>query len=163
MSRTVATRVALAAGCLLTQAHAADAPPANLETMQKRLDQLESLVGQLQTQLDAERTARQKVESAAVIRPVSDGKSLKLQSPSGDFAFQVGGRIDVDAAHYDQDKQPLGDGTDFRRARMYIRGTLARDFDYLFEYELPTTTPRTRAAAASPTRGCATRVSPPHC
>jgi phosphate-selective porin OprO/OprP len=75
------------------------------------------------------------VEAAAVIRPVSDGKSLKFQSPSGDFAFQAGGRLDVDYAAYQRDKQPLGNGTDLRRARMYIRGTLARDFDYLFEYE----------------------------
>ena len=93
MSRTVATGVALAVGCLLTQAHATDAPPADLESMRKRLDQLESLVGQLQTQLDAERSARQKVESAAVVRPVSDGKSLKLQSPSGDFAPLLGMRM----------------------------------------------------------------------
>jgi phosphate-selective porin OprO/OprP len=113
------------------------APPSDkdLEAMQQRLDQLEKMVGQLQAQLDAERQARQKVESAAVIRPVTDGKSLKFQSPSGDFSFQAGGRIDVDAAHYDQDKQRLGDGTDFRRARLYMRGTLARDFDYMFEYE----------------------------
>lgn len=135
MSRTVATGVALAVGCLLTQAHATDAPPADLETMRKRLDQLESLVGQLQTQLDAERSARQKVESAAVIRPVSDGKSLKLQSPSGDFAFQVGGRVEADFAHYDADRQPLGDGTDIRRGRLYAQGTLYRDWDWKFEYE----------------------------
>jgi phosphate-selective porin OprO/OprP len=135
MSRTLATRVALAAGCLLTQAHAAEAPPADLATMQKRLDQLESLVSQLRTELDAERAARQKVESTAVIRPVTDGKSLKLQSPSGDFAFQVGGRVEADFAHYDADRQKLGDGTDIRRGRLYAQGTMYRDWDWKFEYE----------------------------
>lgn len=135
MSRTVATRVALAVGCLLTQAHAAEAPPADLATMQQRLDQLERLVGELQTQLDAERQARQKVESAAVIRPVSDGKSLKFQSPGNDFAFQVGGRVEADVAHYDADRQDLGDGTDIRRGRLYAQGTLYRDWDWKFEYE----------------------------
>ncbi len=134
MPRPTLIAATLAAIFAFSQAQAADAS-ANIESMQQRLDQLERLVGQLQSQLDAERQARQKVESAAVIRPVTDGKSLKFQSPSGDFSFQAGGRIDVDTAHYDQDKQDLGNGTDFRRARMYMRGTLARDFDYLFEYE----------------------------
>ncbi len=125
-------------------AHAAEAPPADLETLQQLLDQLEHLVDNLQNQLDTERQARQKVESTTMIRPVSDGKSLKFQSPGGDFSFQAGGRLDVEAAAYDEDKQDLGDGTDFRRARMYLRGTLARDFDYLFEYEFADTTTRNR-------------------
>lgn len=86
-------------GCLVTQSHAAEAPPADLETMQKRLDQFESLVGQLRTQLDADGTARQKVESTAMIRPMTGDKNLKFQSPSGDFSFQAGGRLDSDAAH----------------------------------------------------------------
>ena len=34
----------------------------------------------------AERTARQRVEANAWVRPVTDGKSLKMQSPSGDFS-----------------------------------------------------------------------------
>ncbi|MBC7160847.1 MAG: hypothetical protein H5U26_01890 [Immundisolibacter sp.] len=130
-----AITVAICTGLALDTAYAADTPPADLAAMQRRLDQLESLVGKLQSELDAERTARQRVEADTWIRPVTDGKSLKLQSPSGDFSFQAGGRLDVDYAHYNADKQPLGDGTDFRRARMYVRGTLARDFDYLFEYE----------------------------
>lgn len=136
--------LAITATLALGAAHAADTPPADLESMQRRLEQLETLVGTLRSELDAERSARQKMESATVIRPVSDGKSLKMQSPSGDFSFQVGGRIDVDAAHYKEDKQALGDGTDFRRARMYMRGTLARDFDYLFEYEFADSTVRNK-------------------
>lgn len=107
------------------------AAPADLGAMQQRLDQLETLVGTLH----AERAARQRVEANTWVRPVTDGKSLKLQSPNGDFSFQAGGRIDMDYAHYNADQQPLGDGTDFRRARLYLRGTLVRDFDYLFEYE----------------------------
>ncbi|HXF08479.1 MAG TPA: OprO/OprP family phosphate-selective porin [Candidatus Acidoferrales bacterium] len=133
--RRPAIATAMVGAVALGPVHAAEAPPADLEALQQRLDQLEQMVGQLRTQLDTERQARQAVESAAVIRPVSDGKSLKFQSPGGDFSFQAGGRLDIDAAAYDEDKQDLGDGTDFRRARMYMRGTLARDFDYMFEYE----------------------------
>lgn len=119
----------------LAQAQAAEPPPADMAAMQQRLDQLERLVGNLQTQLDTERAARQQVEAAAVIRPVSDGKSLKFQSPNADFAFQMGGRLEADFATYDEDKQSLGDGTDIRRGRLYAQGTVYRDWDWKFEYE----------------------------
>ena len=133
--RRPAIVTAMFSAITLIPAHAAEAQPTDLDALQQRLDQLEQMVDKLQNQLDTERQARQKIESTTVIRPVSDGKSLKFQSPSGDFSFQAGGRLDIDAAAYDEDKQDLGDGTDFRRARMYMRGTLARDFDYMFEYE----------------------------
>lgn len=57
----------LAIGIALTVLSAvtrAQAPPSDLESMRKRLDQLESLVGQLQTQLDAERSASGSAASA---------------------------------------------------------------------------------------------------
>jgi phosphate-selective porin OprO/OprP len=119
----------------LALAQAAEAAPADMAASQQRLDQLERLVGNLQTQLDTERAARQQVEAAAVIRPVSDGKSLKFQSPNADFAFQMGGRLEADFATYDEDKQSLGDGTDIRRGRLYAQGTVYRDWDWKFEYE----------------------------
>lgn len=130
-----AITVAICTGLALDTAYAADTPPADLAAMQQRLDQLESLVGKLQSELDTERTARQRVEANTWVRPVTDGKSLKMQSPSGDFSFQMGGRIEADFAHYDQDRQKLGDGTDMRRARLYAQGTLYRDWDWKFEYE----------------------------
>lgn len=130
-----AITVAICAGLALDTAYAADTPPAELAAMQQRLDQLERLVGKLQSELDTERTARQRVEANTWVRPVTDGKSLKMQSPSGDFSFQLGGRIEADFAHYDQDRQKLGDGTDMRRARLYAQGTLYRDWDWKFEYE----------------------------
>ena len=135
MPRSTSIAAALAATFALAPVQAAEPPPADLAAMQQRLDQLERMVGQLQTQLDAERQARQKIESAAVIRPVTDGKSLKFQSPGNDFAFQVGGRVEADFAHYDADRQDLGDGTDIRRGRLYAQGTLYRDWDWKFEYE----------------------------
>jgi len=125
----------MAVGTAHAAASGTDATSTDLDAMQQRLDQLETLVGNLRSELDAERAARQRVESATLIRPVSDGKSLKFASPNNDFSFQVGGRLEADAAAYEADKQALGDGTDLRRARLYVRGTLARDFDYMLEYE----------------------------
>jgi phosphate-selective porin OprO and OprP len=120
-----------AAGLLAACVGAAQAQP----SLEARVAQLEALVGQLQRQLDAERAARQKVESAAMIRPVTDGKSLKFQSPTGDFSFQAGGRVEADFVHHDEDIQPLGDGTDIRRGRLFLQGTVGRDWEWKLEYE----------------------------
>jgi len=125
----------LAAGFMLTTTVQAGTPPGGRQTLEQRLNELEQQVGQLKAQLDDERLARQKVESTAVIRPVSDGKSLKFQSPNADFSFQLGGRAEADFSRYFDDRQNLGDGTDFRRARLYAQGTLYHDWDWKFEYE----------------------------
>ncbi|MGE3298312.1 MAG: hypothetical protein AB7I68_13310 [Porticoccaceae bacterium] len=71
-------------------AQAADTPPADWVAMQHGPEQLAAQVSALRSERDAERSARQKAEATAVIRPVSDGKSLEMQSPSGDFSFRVG-------------------------------------------------------------------------
>lgn len=130
-----AAAATLAFGTAYAAASGGEATPSDLDTMQQRLNQLESMVGTLRAELDAERAARQRVEFTTIIRPISDGKSLKFASPGNAFSFQVGGRLEADAATYEEDKQALGDGTDIRRARLYARGTLARDFDYMLEYE----------------------------
>lgn len=58
--RRPAIATAMVGAVALGPAHAAEAPPADLEALQQRLDQLEHLVDNLQNQLDTERQARQK-------------------------------------------------------------------------------------------------------
>ncbi len=53
---------------------------------------------------------------------VSTKGGLKVTSGDGDFKFQFGGRLMVYTALYDQDKVDLGDGTKFRRARLFAKG-----------------------------------------
>jgi len=97
-----AAAATLAFGTAHAAASGTEATFPDLDAMQRRLDQLETLVGTLRSELDVERTARQRVESTTLIRPVSDGKSLKLAAPGNDFSFQVGGRLDADAADGDE-------------------------------------------------------------
>ena len=55
---------------------------------------------------------------------------LKLKSADGAFKFQVGGRVMVDAAYYDEDKTDLGSGAEIRRARLFAAGTVYDDWFY---------------------------------
>lgn len=48
----------------------------------------------------------------------------------------LGGRIMVDAAAYDSDDADFSSGTEFRRARAFIKGRLAPDWFYKLQYEL---------------------------
>jgi len=76
-------------------------------------------------------------ESAAVAEKQNEGlvldtgsSALKLKSADGNFKFQVGGRVMVDAAYYDEDKTELGSGAEIRRARLFAKGTVYHDWFY---------------------------------
>jgi phosphate-selective porin OprO/OprP len=56
--------------------------------------------------------------------------ALKLQTEDGAFQFQFGGRVMVDAAYYNEDETPLGNGAELRRARLFAKGTVYDDWFY---------------------------------
>lgn len=64
----------------------------------------------------------------------TDGK-LQITSADGDFSARVGGRIQADAAAYDDDQADLGSGTEIRRARLFMSGVLWRDWAYKLQYD----------------------------
>ena len=131
--------------------------------LEQQLRALSARVNQLESQLAQERAARdqqaqpldQKVrvlerkleiqQEAVAAQAAADlqkgvkvshnGRSIKFASNDGNFVFQPLGRVQVDAAHYDADQQPLGDGTAIRRARLGAQGTVYRSWDYKVEYE----------------------------
>lgn len=65
---------------------------------------------------------------------ISTNGGLTLKTRDGQFSTKVGGRLQVDAASYGGSPD-MGDGTDIRRARLYLSGTLYRDWGYKLEYE----------------------------
>ncbi|MEN8206398.1 MAG: porin [Pseudomonadota bacterium] len=76
-------------------------------------------------------------ETAAAVEKVDGGlvldsgsSALKLKSADGNFNFQVGGRVMVDGAYYDEDKTELGSGAEIRRARLFAKGTVFHDWFY---------------------------------
>lgn len=63
------------------------------------------------------------------------GGMLKFSSADGDDQFQVGGRIEVDGAVYATDKRELGNGTELRRARLFMAGKINDIWGFKSEFD----------------------------
>jgi phosphate-selective porin OprO/OprP len=55
---------------------------------------------------------------------------IGLVSSDGEFSASLGGRILIDAAYYDEDKNSLGNGTELRSAQLELEGRFYADFIY---------------------------------
>lgn len=53
----------------------------------------------------------------------------------GEMTVNIGGRIQVDAALYDEDTVALGSGTEFRRARLFASGDIQEDWGYKLQLD----------------------------
>jgi phosphate-selective porin OprO/OprP len=66
---------------------------------------------------------------------------FKLTSPDGETSLKLGGRIQSDWAFYDAEPRleasvgPLVDGTEFRRARLFVEGTLWDTVEFKAQYD----------------------------
>lgn len=60
-------------------------------------------------------------------------EGYKVTSPNKDFSAQVGARAELDAAFYNDDKTDFSDGTEMRRVRLTVNGTVFKDWDYKVE------------------------------
>ncbi len=64
---------------------------------------------------------------------------FEVKSGDGDFSMRVGGRVQVDAATYAEDKRDNNDGTEMRRARLFVQGTLWQAWNYKLQYDFVNT------------------------
>ena len=55
---------------------------------------------------------------------VSTKGGLEVSDTDGEFSFELGGRIMIDTAWYQEDKNKLDDGTELRRLRLEVEGVL---------------------------------------
>jgi phosphate-selective porin OprO and OprP len=60
---------------------------------------------------------------------------LNFATADGNFSFGILGRIQTDAAFYDEDAASLGSGTDFRRVRIGAQGTFFQDWAFKTELD----------------------------
>jgi phosphate-selective porin len=60
---------------------------------------------------------------------------LSAETANGDLTFQVSGRLQADAAFYDEGAANLGNGTELRRIRFGVAGTFFRDWAYKSVYD----------------------------
>lgn len=56
--------------------------------------------------------------------------SLLLATAQAEMTANVGGRLQVDLAEYNEDGQVLGSGTEVRRARFFVEGNLDENWQY---------------------------------
>jgi phosphate-selective porin OprO/OprP len=98
--------------------------------MVQRLDALEGTVGSLKTEVSTVKTEQAKTAAAP---KVTTSGGLKVETADGQFSFQPIGRLNYDAAFYDQDKSRMGDGSQVRRARLGVTGKMFGDWLYKLE------------------------------
>ncbi len=93
----------------------------------------DSLVAAAQSDKEQAEDVVKKVDEVAASTPSVSVKNgnLKVKSTDGDFSVQVGGRIMADYAIMDEDDLGgTGSASEFRRARLFVKGTLFSDWVY---------------------------------
>lgn len=85
---------------------------------------------------EAEKKAVQaQLDKASDIEIKVDKGGLQVKSADGEFSTKIGGRVQADAAWYDEDGTQMGNGTEIRRARLYIQGKMFNDWGYKLQYD----------------------------
>lgn len=96
---------------------------------------------QNQTQ-DSQEKAEVKKQLTEVTKPsdveVSVKGGITVKTRDGKFSSKLGGRVQADAASYSGDPD-MGDGTEIRRARLYLQGTMYYDWGYKLQYDFAST------------------------
>lgn len=119
------------------QQHQIEAQGAQIEALRQRLQERKT---QVEQRLDKAERRVAKVRKATRERRREETSTkldggLKARSADGNFSFAIGGRLHLDAAWHDQDRTPLGDGTELRRARVYVAGKVHEDWSFRAEYD----------------------------
>ncbi|MDT8371141.1 MAG: porin [Gammaproteobacteria bacterium] len=86
------------------------------------------------TKIQAQLTEATKPSDVEV--KVKGGVTVKTRD--GKFSTKLGGRLQADAATYSDDPE-MGDGTEIRRARLYLEGTMYSDWGYKLQYDFAST------------------------
>lgn len=98
------------------------------EDVTKRIESLESKIAQMESQ-----------DSQSLRGTWKDG--FIFEQPDKAFKLQIGGRMQMDTAFFsaedslDEAKGPFDDGIKFRRARLFLRGTMYDNLDFFMEYD----------------------------
>ncbi len=102
---------------------------AEQEAKAKALAEREKALDARQAELEQKLAEQEK----SGIEVVPQG-GLAVRSKDGDFETKIGGRVQADAAGYSGDGD-YGDGTEIRRARLYLAGKVYRDWHFKLEYD----------------------------
>lgn len=102
-----------------------------------QFNRLQTELKQNQSDVSVEKEEVQK-QLAEVNKPsdveVQVKGGLAVKTRDGQFSTKLGGRVQADAATYSGEPE-IGDGTEIRRARLYLSGTMYNDWGYKLEYD----------------------------
>ena len=103
-----------------------------LQQLSQRLEAIEAqpTKGPVVTTSDVSTEELASEEKSSRLDVASDGAALKFASADGNYKFQVGGRVQADAAVFDSDIASFGNGSEIRRARLFVSGTLFGDWQF---------------------------------
>lgn len=161
MKKTLLLSSLLMSGLLTGPAQAEvdnDALMKQLKQMQAKMEQMQSEMNKLKSELNKTKTQSAKSErivadikkdvksgkvkiveeAPAVKAPENDVKismvpAPKFETADGAYSFKIGGFAQIDAGAFGDDKRDQPDGTQIRRGRLNVSGTIARDWNYKFE------------------------------
>jgi len=78
---------------------------------------------------------QEKTEKPDKVNITVDKGGLKLATDDGEFEIKIGGRVQIDSAWYDEDGAEMGNGTEIRRARLYLQGKMFNGWGYKLQYD----------------------------
>ncbi|WP_438970314.1 OprO/OprP family phosphate-selective porin [Methylophaga sp.] len=137
----------VAASVALTMTNAAYAG-SEIETLINMLHEngmvSEAQYGRLMAELEQNKTQSAE-EKAAVDKKLAEAtkpsdvevtidKGINIKTRDEKFTTKIGGRVQADAAAYGGEPD-MGDGTEIRRARLYLQGTMYNDWGYKLQYD----------------------------
>jgi phosphate-selective porin OprO and OprP len=82
-----------------------------------------------------EEITRKEIEKSAGKVVKAKVEHIQMPKVSSKHKLRIGGRLQVDAAVYDEDVARHNDGTEIRRARLYALGDLGNDWAYMLQYD----------------------------
>jgi len=122
------------------QAGGAQAPdPAKLDALQQQIDDLNAEVADLKRSQSSQYDDVRKDAASGVQVSLKNGRP-SFRTADGDFTADIRALVQFDSAYYSQSKAPAGtdlsSGSNFRRARLGVQGTLFKDWSYQFLYDM---------------------------
>ncbi len=128
---------------LSTGAHAAagTAQQSKIDGLQQQIDDLSAQVADLKrgTSDQYADVVRKQGDKPDVTVSIKNGRP-SFKSADGDFSLDIRALVQFDSAYYADGKVPIGtdfsSGSNFRRARLGVQGTLFKDWSYQFLYDM---------------------------
>lgn len=82
-----------------------------------------------------EQAKQTKIDNENPIELKIDEGGIQMKTADGAFATKIGGRVQIDGAWYNSDGTDLANGTEIRRARLYLQGKMFHDWGYKLQYD----------------------------